>query len=190
MKKPFSRDLVLREIPQLALLSSDDLREKALKAWELAYNDSVFEDLETVRFSPYYPQPTLLGHTRSVTEASVRLASNLLNEYTYPIDLDDLIVMAALHDISKLRENIPDGEGGVKRGPVGAAFQHAFFSAHYAAEVGLSDKIVAGIFAHTGNTKQLPTSLEAIIVTYGDMVDADAHRFSYDRPLQVAKLHK
>ena len=190
MKKPFSRDLILREIPQLNLISQEDMREKAIKAWELDYTDSDYEDLETVNFSPYYPKPTLLGHTRSVTEASLLLAKNLLKEYDYPIDLDDLIVMAALHDISKLRENISDGNGGVKKGPVGAAFQHAFFSAHYAIEAGLSDKVVAGIFAHTGNTKQLPTSLEAILVTYGDMADADAHRFSYDRPLQVAKLHK
>ena len=55
MKKPFSRDLILREIPQLNLISQEDMREKAIKAWELAYTDSDYEDLETVNFSPYYP---------------------------------------------------------------------------------------------------------------------------------------
>lgn len=190
MKKPFDRQKLIEEIPQIEQIKNEDWKEKVIRAWELAYDASNFDDLSAVLFSPFYTAPTLVGHTRAVTENSIRLAENMEKEYHYGIDMDVVICIAVLHDISKLREHDPDGVGGVKKSPIGAAYQHAFFSAHYALEVGLPDKIVAGIFAHTGNTKTLPTSLEGILVTYGDMADADMHRFTHDRPLQVAKIHK
>lgn len=190
MKKPFDREELIREIPQIEQIHNENWKEAVIKAWEMAYNDSEFDELTTVLFSPFYDAPTLVGHTRAVTENSIRIAENMEAEYHYGIDMDVIICVGVLHDISKLREHVPDGNGGVKKGPVGEAYQHAFFSAHYALEAGLPDKIVAAIFAHTGNTKTLPTSLEGIIVTYGDMADADMHRFTHGRPLQVAKIHK
>ena len=190
MKQPFSKRMLIKEIPQIEQIQNAEWKEMVIKAWELAYNDSNFEDLSAVLFSPYYAAPTLVGHTRAVTENSIRIAENMEAEYHYGIDMDVVICVGVLHDISKLREHDPDGNGGVKKSPVGESYQHAFFSAHYALEAGLPDKIVAAIFAHTGNTKQLPTSLEGIIVTYGDMADADMHRFTHGRPLQVAKIHK
>lgn len=190
MKKSFDREELLKQIPQIDLIQNREWKEKVIHAWELAYNDSSFEELTPILFSPFYPAPTLLGHTRSVTQASLNLAEVMKQEYGYDIDTDVVIAVAALHDISKLREHEPDGNGGVRKSELGKIYQHAFFSAHYAVEVGLPDKIVAAIFSHTGNTKQLPTSLEGIIVTYGDMTDADMHRFVNGRPLHVAKIHK
>lgn len=190
MKKAFDAKTLVAEIPQIAQIKNEEWREKTIKAWELAYADSNFEELTPVLFSPFYPNPTLLGHTRAVTAASIFLAQNLIDEHHYDIDLDAVIVISVLHDISKLREYNPTSDGGIEKSEIGRTYQHAFFSAHYAVKVGLPDKIVAAIFSHTGNTKTLPTSLEAIIVTYADMVDADAHRFLTERPMHVAKLHK
>ena len=190
MKKAFDKEELIAGIPQINQIQNGDWKEKVLQAWELAYNDSPFEDLKSIRFSPFYPAPTLLEHTRTVTQASMGLAEVMKDAYGYDIDMDVVIVVAALHDISKLRENEPDEAGGIRKSSLGKMYQHAFFSAHYAVQVGLPDKIVAAIFAHTGNTKQLPTSLEGIIVTYGDMTDADMHRFVNDRPLHIAKIHK
>ena len=190
MKKEFDEVQLMNEIPQIQQIQDEGLREKTILAWRMAYEDSNFEDLPSVLFSPYYAAPTLLGHTKAVTEASIQLARIVQEAHGYEIDMDALICISVLHDISKLREYDPAEDGTIQKSPIGMAYQHAFFSAHYAIEVGIPDKIVAAIFAHTGNTKTLPTSLEGILVTYGDMADADMHRFVHGRPLHVAKIHK
>ena len=189
MKLDFNINNLLEEIPQIKLIKSEELREKIVKAWELAYCNSNFESLSEARFNKFNDYVTLCQHTRSVTEASIQIAKVLSKEYPYEIDYDALICIASLHDISKLLENEPDGNGGVQQTEIGRCYQHSFYSAHYCVEVGMPHKITSAIFAHTHNTKTIPTNIEGIIVTYADLADADAHRFALGRTLHINKLH-
>ncbi|WP_434311437.1 HD domain-containing protein [Hominifimenecus sp. rT4P-3] len=189
MKTDFSRDELVALIPQIEQIEDAALRDKVVKAWELAYQYGNFENLKTARFNPFCDYVTLCQHTRSVTEGSICLAKILQKEYQYDIDMDAVISIAALHDISKLLENTPKEDGGIQKTEVGRSYQHGFFSAYYSLQAGLPHKISAAILAHTHQTKTLPTSLEGILVTYADLSDADAHRFYMGKTLHVSDLH-
>lgn len=188
MKEVFSEEKLVSLIPQINDIKSSELREKTIAAWKLAYEAGTFEDLATARFNKFCDYVTLCQHTRSVTEMSVLIGKNLSATYPYEIDFDRLICVAVLHDISKLLESRVE-DGVYQHTEIGSSYQHGFFSAYYALQVGLPHSIASAILTHTHQTHTLPTNLEGIIVTYADLADADAHRFMLGKPLHVADLH-
>lgn len=187
--KEFSRHDLLEGIPQIQDIQDETLRERTIKAWELAFMDGNFDNLPAARFNKFCDYVTLLQHTRSVTRMSILLGESLRDEYHYEINMDKLISIAALHDISKLLENEPLPDGGVRQTEIGQSYQHGFFSSYYSLQAGIPADIGAAILTHTHQTKTLPVCLEGIIVTYADLADADSHRLQLGKPLHVKDLH-
>ena len=188
-KTLFSTEELLKLIPQIDQIRDEAMKKKVIRAWELAFDNGNFESLTAAPFIKCCDSITLCQHTRSVTEMSIRIAEVLREAYSYDIDFDVLIAVAAVHDISKLLEMEPGSEGQIKQSEIGGRYQHGFFSAHYCVEAGMPHAVTSAVFSHTHQTKMMPTNLEGIIVTYADLADADAHRFIQERPLHLKALH-
>lgn len=188
MKKVFKVEELLEALPQIQMIQDDMIREGVCRAWELAYGDSAFEDIHC-RFSPFYPGITLLEHHKYVAEKARLLASCIQEEYHYSIRMDYVLAIALIHDICKLRDNIPEGDN-IEKSTDGHQMPHAFFSAFYALNAGLPTEIASGALTHSTHTKKVPTSVEAIIVSYADLCDTDMHRIAAGRELNIEAIHR
>ena len=189
MKKPFDRNEFVKEVPQVELIEDPAIREGVIRAWELAYADSAFEDFRC-RFScEYDANITLPQHIRSVAQRSYDCAKQIVAEYGFTLRLDYVLAIALVHDLCKLRDNVPTGDT-VDKSEDGHQMPHAFFSAFYALNAGLPTEIASGALTHSHHTKKVPTCLEAVIVSYMDLAETDVFRWIWGRELNIEAIHK
>ena len=189
MKKTFDRNELIQEVPQVELIQDPAIREGVIRAWELAYADSAFEDFRC-RFSCEYEKSiTLPKHMRSVAQRSYDCAKHIMAEYGFNLRLDYVLAIALVHDLCKYRDNVPVGDT-VDKSSDGHQMPHAFFSAFYALNAGLPTEIASGALTHTRVTKKMPTCLEAVIVSYMDLVETDMFRWIWGRELNIEAIHR
>lgn len=188
MKKPFQKSDFLQAVPQVELIQDEAIRNGVIRAWELAYADSAFEDIHC-RFSPEYKDMTLVEHISNVSQSAYNLAVFLNEKYPYHLRTDYVLAIALIHDLCKLRDNIPIGDT-VDKSEDGHLMPHAFFSAYYALNAGLPTEIASGALTHSTHTKKVPTCIEAIVVSYADLCDTDMHRFTHGRSLNIEAIHR
>ena len=104
------------------------------------------------------------------------------------MDLDVLLAGGLLHDASKLLELEPDGKNGTES-KKGKLFQHAFLGAHKALLEELPDEVVHIIISHTGKSRVVPQTPEAVILFAVDIADADINRVNVGEKLLISN-HK
>lgn len=169
-------DTVRALLPEIMDIGDTDLRDAVTRIWARAWRSSVWTDLASVPKSPELPaRRTLVTHTRAVTRIAGHLVDVESELHGVPVDRDQTLAIALLHDVSKVREFEPsgDGTGGARFSRTGRLYQHGFLGGHWMAEEGLSEGLVHGVLAHTPQSAVVPQTQEAVIVHYADFADSD-----------------
>lgn len=177
MAKMLTVDDVFEMFPQLHQVENAELAQKAAQIWVEAFDKSSWENVDDAQFATRAPGVSLVKHTQGVVECSVNVAQAVAKRHGYVIDLDTVIVSAVLHDVCKLEELDmgPDGSGSSVKNHVGKLYQHGFLSGYYAQKYDLPTEITAICVAHSGQSKVILHSMEAMIVIYADLMNADIH---------------
>lgn len=168
---------VFEMFPQLAEVSDQELADKAAAIWCEACAKSSWEDVNDAQFATRAPGVPLVKHTQSVVTCALNTAREVSASCGYDIDLDVVIVSAVLHDVCKLEELDmgPEGPGTSVKNKVGRLYQHGFLSGYYAQKYDLPTEITAICVAHSGQSKVVLHSMEAMVVIYADLMNADIH---------------
>ena len=161
--------------PELGELADRGLAEKVVEIWAETWQESGWERIEDCPKNPETvdPRHKLVPHTRAVTVQGIAMARAIRDFHDLPVDLDLVIAGCNLHDVSKLMEYGPDGEGSGKS-RFGKLVQHAAYGVHKALEHGLPLELVHIIGSHTTQSRLAPQTTEAVIVYYADYADSDA----------------
>jgi len=178
---------VLETFPELTGIEDDQLREAVVGIWLEVLAESAWERIEDVPKNPLkFPDDrNLVKHTRSVTRMALAIAEIAHEMHGLAYDRDLLIAAANLHDVSKMVEFTPETESRVSR--FGHLIQHGVYGAHKALAKGLPIDVVHNILVHTGGSRYLPQTWEALIVHYADFVDSDGLALDAGSPLLLKK---
>lgn len=168
----------LKEMPEIAWIADEDLRNKVIDAWVVALEAHGFKQIGDMKPSGNYDSmPLLTGtqcdHMRSVCRLAVKTAeemSALFPNFRY--DRDILIAGALCHDIGKVWEFHPDN---VKRWKadirkVGMpSVRHPGYGVYICFTMGLPEAVAHIAAAHSAEGELLERSLENTIVHWADV---------------------
>ena len=177
------RQRIIEALPELELIQNEAYRNAVIAIWEEAYSNSDWERLEDVPKSGDVVEYSNLQHTRSVTLQAIACADVIEKIHQIQVDRDVLITAALLHDISKCFEYDKDG----KKTRYGKLMQHGFYPVQKAAEHQLPLEIQHLIVTHTGLSKIMPQTIEALILHYVDYLDSDVLLHVVNKPLFLKK---
>ena len=175
-------------LPLLKKFTDKDMAGKVANVWYQLWQESKWENLEEAIWNPLCPGVTLLKHTTMVTTAALEFAKIRNEIYEESLNLDTLLAGGLLHDASKLLEVEPDGKNGAES-KKGKLFQHSFLGAHKALMEGFPDEVVHIIISHTGKSRVVPQTPEAVIMYAVDIADADINRINVNEKLLISN-HK
>ena len=183
-------DYVASLFPELAEISSEELRRKVVEIWVEVWRESTWERIEDAPKNPANlpDSRSLVDHTRAVTREALVTARVLAEVHGIETDNDTIVAASLLHDVSKLVE-YERGDDGAGTSARGRLIQHAVYGAHKAWARDLPDEIVHIIVSHTKNSRKAPRTLECAVVHYVDYLDTDALLFAAGEPMLVAKSH-
>lgn len=163
------RNTIVESLPELNLIGNESYREAVVQIWMEACTESEWDDIGAVPKSAEVVEYSNLQHVRSVTLQSIACADVIESVHKIPVDRDILITAALLHDISKFLEY---SQGGGKT-PHGKLMQHGVYTVHKAMQHDLPLEIQHLIVTHTGLSKIVPQTIEALILHYVDYLDSD-----------------
>ena len=161
---------------QLRRIENKDLREKVIDTFQLACRRGGWESVEALKKIPFTLLTDTRGvnfieHTVAVTEGALALGRAQAESYAampYEIDFDRLMAGGLLHDVGKLLEIKPDGEGGYRKSLSGKYARHPISGAILAAECGLPEDIVNTIACHAKEGDGRPQVVETIFIHQAD----------------------
>lgn len=161
--------------PELEQISDRELAERVVEIWVETWKASPWERIEDAPKNPetVHPRHKLVPHTRAVTVQGIAMAKAIQQFHDLPVNLDYVIAGCNLHDVSKLLEYAPTGNGAGKS-EFGKLVQHGVYGVHQALAHGLPLELVHIIGSHTTQSRLAPRTIEAIIVYYADYADSDA----------------
>ncbi len=188
MERKSAVEIMRKYFPLLDTFKNSELATKVANIWYDLWKDSKWERIEDASFNPLCPGVSLVSHTRSVTHGALELAKIRNEIYGEELNFDVLLAGALLHDVGKLLEYEP-GEHNAIKSKQGKLFQHGFLGAHQALSEGLPDEVLHIIICHTGDSRVLPQTPEALIVYCVDLADADLSRLKFSAPLLIER-HK
>lgn len=169
MKKPLDIETVF---PEISLIGNPEIREKTIAVWERLWEEGNFDDIMDVPVLPQTKYPHVI-HNRALVQMALRVADVLEEFHGVTVDRDILISAVLVQDACKLVEFMPT-PGGYARSQIGEQFQHGFYGAHVALEVGLPNEIVQAVLTHTFDSPVYPPTLIAKILFYVDQIDMAA----------------
>lgn len=173
--------------PEVELLKNEEWKEKVCSIWKEAFENSNWSKLADAQYNPLAPNISLVDHTRAVTHGAISLSDSISSIFGIQVDKDILIVSCLLHDVCKLLEYDPSGDGGAVKSKIGKNYQHGFLSGYYALKEGFPQEVVSILISHTHESRAIPRSLEGLALYYADMADADFHRLLAKAPLLMEK---
>jgi len=161
---------------QLSLIRDRALRSSVVRVWaegcKLGGWDSVDELLEIPFTLLTDPRGvSFIEHTKAVTRGAYELAAAQKENYRslpYEIDFDRLVAGGLLHDVGKLLEIEPNGEGGYRKSLGGRCARHPISGAILAAGCGLDQKIVNTIACHAREGDGRPQVIETVFIHQAD----------------------
>lgn len=148
-----NRDEILRCFPELMQIKDESLRGVCVKTWLLAIEESGVSDqefIETLCHKSLRDCPvTLVRHTRGVIKLAVRIAEQLIEDFSeyIPLDLDMVIAAACLHDVGKIYEHMRDHDGNLTW--AAANLHHPITGAAVALKTGCPPEVVYTIANHS-----------------------------------------
>ena len=170
-------DTIKKLWPELDWISSESLREKTAKTWELALERSVLtaEDLEQIPFTLLCGpdmKVSFMAHKRCVVHVA-RESGGKINQFLgseLPVNMDVLISGAILADVGKLLEYELDNEGKAYQGKYGQYLRHPFSGVSLAEECGIPPEVCHIIAAHAHEGDLVKRTTEAYIVHHADFM--------------------
>ena len=184
------RKRLLELIPEFDLIQDDDLKEKTIKTWEAAMDESGWtpDGLAKMPFTLLInPCPaSFIDHVRAVTLTSVKSAEVFAAVYgdRVPVDMDLLLSGALLHDIGKLLEYENREDGTTVQTHAGKLLRHPFTGMELAARFDLPAEVQHIIASHAGEGDKVNRTTEATIVNHADFMSFH----SIKRRLEVKEL--
>jgi putative nucleotidyltransferase with HDIG domain len=184
----------IRELlPELQEIGSEQARIAVEQIWERCWAESAWPDVAVVpkngaaaRAVAHVPDAwTLVTHARTVAQLSLVNAEVLERLHGIHYDRDALLVIALLHDVSKLVEYVDDQDGGAEKGEFGELIQHGVYGAFLMWQHALPLEWVHAVISHTPSSRVLPKTQEALIVRYVDFLDTDAMLLDIGDPLHL-----
>lgn len=185
------KEYVRQLFPIVDQIKDQLVRDKVIEVWLRCWHESRWEKIELAGANVEIPpgRESLVLHTNFIASAALYISGLVRSTLSLPVNSDVLLAGALLHDVSKLNELGPDGEGGEQLTDIGSRIDHAAYGAYMALEVGLPLDIVHIIFSHTPLSASMPKSFEALIVSYADFLVSDLFYLDAGRRLLIA-AHK
>ena len=160
----------------LGLISDETLKDKVVKAWVEGCRQGGWESMEQLEAMPFTLLTETCGvnfieHTIAVTWGALALAeaqTKTYNKMPYAVDKDVLIAGGILHDVGKLMEIEPDGNGGFRKSYAGKIARHPISGTVLAAECGLEGAILNTIACHAKEGDGRPQCLETVLIHQAD----------------------
>jgi putative nucleotidyltransferase with HDIG domain len=187
------RATILRLFPHTEQIADEQLREQVLTVWVRQWRRSSWEDPEDCPFMPGLevgPRFSLVKHTNSVVKNALRMAETLEEDFEVVVDMDRLLAICLLHDVSKIME-YEDGVDGVSvLSAAGETFPHATLGAVEAHDAGVPDLVCKTIVLHPyhpPHTFLKPTCVEHCLQHWSDLGTADALFFLDGKPTHMEK---
>ncbi len=161
---------------ELSLIRDGALRRGVVRAWVEGCRRGGWDSVELLLEIPFTlltdtKGVNLIEHTRAVTRGAYDLARAQTNSYgnlPYTIDYDRLVAGGLLHDVGKLLEMEPDGEGGYRKSHNGRCARHPISGAILATECGLDENIVNTIACHAKEGDGRPQVIETVFIHQSD----------------------
>ncbi|GAC1653094.1 MAG: hypothetical protein NVS9B1_01670 [Candidatus Dormibacteraceae bacterium] len=183
MKAPLDLAALL---PEVDLIGDAGVRAGVIAVWEHFWQESEWQNLESMPIYPDVPRPHL-PHNRAVVALALAAAEVFERFHGVRVDRDTLLAAALLQDASKLIETRP-GADGSELTEVGRAYPHAFWAAHQALLEGLPEAVCRIVLTHTPYSSRFPDSLEGKILYYVDQLDVIAvHGDRWRKQLFITK---
>ena len=170
------REDLLKYIPEFNLIKDSDLKEKVLKAWEVALTAGGWEikDLQRMPFTLLIdPCPcNMIEHIRGVVNVSVNAAEALQNIYEDKVKINEdyLVAGALLHDIGKLVE-YKEKNGKFIQSSLGKLVRHPISGVGLCYSQGISEEVMHIIASHSWEGDRSRRTPEAIIVHHADFIN-------------------
>ena len=160
--------------PLVNEIKNVSLRNKVIKVWLKVWGESKWDCIEVALFNPKvkFERCSLVEHVNFVTTAALDIGRLVQDIFRLSVNFDVLLAGALLHDVSKLVEFEPKGDGEQKT-DIGRQVTHAVYGTHVALSVGVPLNVVHLIISHTPQTTLIPSSVEGIILAYVDYIAAD-----------------
>jgi putative nucleotidyltransferase with HDIG domain len=171
------RASVLKDLPEIVLVTEPALRAGVIEAWSYALCCSGFERIADIPpegnpGAPVLRRGTQADHLRGV----VRLTKAMAEEFgrSYPevaIDWDILMAGALCHDVGKPYEFDPANRGRWQAAPGDSGsptFRHSVFGMHVCLTVGLPEEVAHIAVGHSFEGQHMGVSAECTIVRQAD----------------------
>lgn len=175
--------------PIIDKLKDQQLAQTIADIWADLFERSKWDSVEEINFCPGINNFTLLSHINAATEGALALSHSIEKHQNIFFDKDMVIALGLLHDVCKLLEYAPDGDGGSVKTELGHKLQHGAIGAIAAYNAGLSLDMVHLIFTHTPFSKLKPELKEGILFCYVDLADADMLFADNHQPIFLASNH-
>jgi 23S rRNA maturation-related 3'-5' exoribonuclease YhaM len=171
---------VRESLPELALIASDDLRDKVVEAWALALSETEYKRIEDMKASgnpetPALRRGTQADHLRATCLIAVGMAEGMERIFgDIGISHDVLIAGALVHDVGKPFECSERNRARWRANPSAAgrpAIRHPVYGVHVALAVGLPESVAHIVGGHSmfSEGAHIIPSLENTIVQFADL---------------------
>ena len=186
------------DIPAIAALESDALRDAVARTWAASLERSPYPSLAASPQAPHMPGRELLKHLNEVNRRAQDLLVVATKEYGLTPDHDVTLATAILHDVDKPMIYRWDGrEFGYADGR--SLRDHGAVGAELCLEHGVPLEVAEMVRHHSAFASEgLPGTVEGTIVHYADFVSNDFAAIlsgvetihASTRPVPKAKLGK
>lgn len=161
--------------PELDWIEDEDLRERVVRTWELAFERSPLtpDDLRRIPFTLLVEDcpATFMEQKRCVVHIA-RCSAQAMEDFlgrALRIDLDTVVAGAILADVGKLLE-YDRIDGIVVQSDRGRALRHPFTGVALALECGVPDSVCHVIATHAAEGDRVKRSTEALVVHHADFM--------------------
>jgi len=173
------RQSILEDLPEIADIGSEDLRDKVIAGWAYSLSGSSFARISDL---PGEGNPNILvlrrgdqtAHLRGVAKLALKIVD--LFQETFPetvVDRDIVLAGALCHDIGKPYEFDPVNRERWAADPSRCgqpALRHSVYGAHVCLTVGLPEEIAHIALGHSLEGQHIGLSTECYIVRHADHV--------------------
>ena len=163
---------------QLDLIKDKKLAEKVVNCWVIGMKEGNWnpDDLNNLPFTIALEGKTdinLVEHTIAVTMAAYQMAQAEKKVYGHkkdylPVNCDYLVAGGLLHDVGKLVEIEPDGQGYFRKSQTGKSMRHPIYGAKIASQEGLPDEVINSIAYHSREGDGKPRTKETRLILHAD----------------------
>jgi hypothetical protein len=166
----------------LARIADRTLRDQVVRTWVLGCQRGGWTSVDALGMMPFTLLTNAHGisfieHTLAVTEGAYGLAKAqeaACRKLPYPIHYDRLLAGGLLHDVGKLLETEPDGQGGYRKSRSGVCLRHPISGTTLAVEAGIRDELLLNTIAcHAKEGEGAPKCLETVLIHQADFATFD-----------------